>query len=171
MYLLSEKAYTAYYSGGKHQRSLGDRLLLSWANRFANMFPPLPLIPKVLQKLQRERLSCSSITPWWLCQPWLSSILHLSWGLSHHFPLQLDLLVMQALHHNVPILKLTVWNIFEWIFLTEFSQLALTVASHPQEGLTHRSGIVSCTSCPPLGSLRLPLTSPLFSTSCFSLWM
>lgn len=64
--------------GGMGPRSLGDGLLLNWEGRFLYMFPPLPLLPRVLAKLERERPRCILVTPWWPRRVWFPNLLYLS---------------------------------------------------------------------------------------------
>lgn len=56
--------------GGHDHSSLGDSLLPNWGKDFLYMFPPFPLLPRVLRKIQCERAHVLLIAPWWPCQTW-----------------------------------------------------------------------------------------------------
>lgn len=75
--------------------------------KFLYMFPPLPLIPQVLQKFKREQPRCILVTPWWSRCIWFSTLLHLS-GRRYLFiretPTPRDSLLQYPRH-----LKLTAW--------------------------------------------------------------
>lgn len=74
--------------GGMDPRALGNGLL-SWSGRFLYLFPLLPLIPRVLQKLQQEKPRRILLTPWWLRQVWFPLLWTLS---SNHYLQLLDML-------------------------------------------------------------------------------
>lgn len=66
--------------GWSDPRSLGDGLLLDWTGEYLYMFPPLPLLPRILLKFLRERPCCILVTPWWPRQIWFPTLLELSKG-------------------------------------------------------------------------------------------
>jgi hypothetical protein len=47
-----------------------DALLYSWAGEMPYAFPPIPLIPRVLQKLRQERLTAVVVLPEWYSKAW-----------------------------------------------------------------------------------------------------
>lgn len=61
----AKNKFHLFCSGGGDPRSLGDGLLLDWTGKFLYMFPPLPLIPRVLKKYQHKQPRCILITPCW----------------------------------------------------------------------------------------------------------
>lgn len=48
-----------------------------WSGAIYHLFPPLPLLPCVLQKIIRDKTSCLLVTPWWPQQPWFPHLLQL----------------------------------------------------------------------------------------------
>ncbi|XP_044302570.1 uncharacterized protein LOC123031543 [Varanus komodoensis] len=70
--------YTNYCSwAGIGPNSLGDALMVNWANMFFYAFPPIPLIAKTLTKNVQDEAQGILIMPWWPCQPWFPTILSL----------------------------------------------------------------------------------------------
>lgn len=61
--------------GGRDPMSMEDGLLLNWSNRHLYLFLPLPLITKVLQKLQDHPAEAVVIPPWWPRQHWFPILL------------------------------------------------------------------------------------------------
>lgn len=51
--------------GGNDRTSLGDGLLYNWMGLSVYAFPPLPLIPQVVQKLLRQPCKMLLVIPWW----------------------------------------------------------------------------------------------------------
>lgn len=74
----NKKCHLFCTQGRADPRSLGDGLLLDWRGKFLYLFPPLPLIPRVIQKIRRERPRCVLITPWWPRRIWFPTLLLLS---------------------------------------------------------------------------------------------
>lgn len=101
--------------GGADPCSLGDGLLLPWTRKHLYMFPPVPLIARVLQKLTREKPQCFLIMPWWPRQVWFPLLQTLSEGQHLPLPNAPDLICQpdQTGHHHLPVknLKLTSWLI------------------------------------------------------------
>ena len=55
-----------------------DALTQDWQGRSMYMFPPFPLLNKVIQKLQAiQDGEIILIVPWWLSQPWFPHLLRL----------------------------------------------------------------------------------------------
>ena len=55
-----------------------DALSQDWQGRLMYMFPPFPLISKVIQKLNTtQEGEVILIAPWWPSQPWFPHLLHL----------------------------------------------------------------------------------------------
>lgn len=74
----NKKCHLFCTRGGADPRALGDGLLLDWKGKFLYLFPPLPLILRVSQKIQREHPQCILITPWWPRRIWFPTLLLLS---------------------------------------------------------------------------------------------
>lgn len=100
--------------GGRDPLSLGDGLLYDWNKDFLYMFPPIPLLPKILRRLQQQRATTILIAPWWPRRDWFPLLLELSGGQYIRLPQEPDLLSLtteQILHHDIPSLSLTAWRI------------------------------------------------------------
>ena len=54
-----------------------DSLSMSWECLWAYMYPPISLIPRVLNKIRTSSCRVLSIAPWWPLQPWFPGLLHL----------------------------------------------------------------------------------------------
>lgn len=79
---------------GTDPRSLGNGLLLPWVLQYLFMFSPVPLIPRVLQKLSREKPRCILIAPWWPRQVWFPLLRTLAEGQYLRLPNTPDLLYL-----------------------------------------------------------------------------
>ena len=55
-----------------------DALTLAWPETGAYAFPPFILIPKTLEKIQREHIQVVVITPIWKTACWYSKLLQMS---------------------------------------------------------------------------------------------
>ena len=54
-----------------------DALSFPWTDLWAYMFPPFPLIPEVLQRIQVSYCHAILVAPAWLSQPWFPRLLSL----------------------------------------------------------------------------------------------
>ena len=78
-------------------RALGvDALSQDWQGRSMYMFPPFPLLNKVIQKLRSTQVAeVVLITPWWPSQSWFPHLLRLCVEHPLAFPYRRDLLSQQ----------------------------------------------------------------------------
>lgn len=98
---------------GMGRRSLGDSFLHTWSGPLLYLFPPLPLLTRVLVKLRSDGSDAILIAPWWPRQPWFSLLLSLASD-TFLLPQWKDLLSQtggQVLHADLPTLRLTAWRI------------------------------------------------------------
>ena len=63
-----------------------DAFSLTWDNNFYFMFPPFSLLPRILQKIEADRVSALLIAPLWPTQSWWPSLLHLVAGQCYRLP-------------------------------------------------------------------------------------
>ena len=69
-----------------------DALSISWNGIVAYVFPPIPLIPLVLNKIRREETSVIMIAPLWPNRSWFPLLLDLIVDLPLELPYREDLL-------------------------------------------------------------------------------
>lgn len=102
-----------YCSRSRDERALAtDALSISWRGMTAYAFPPISLIAKVLQKIEKEDCLILLIAPFWPRQHWFHSVMKLIVGQPYHLPLIPDLLRMpgsKVLFHDLGHLHLTAW--------------------------------------------------------------
>ena len=103
-------AFYALYSGAGEVSV--DSLSADWHHLFGYAFPPTVLIPRVLNKLVRDKATIILIAPRWPERVWYSTLLHLS----VHPPVQLlerpDLLSQLGQFHPQPsMFKLMAWKL------------------------------------------------------------
>ena len=73
-----------------------DALFHDWQRSSMYMFPPFPLLNKVIQKLCAiQEAEVILIAPWWPTQPWFPHLLRLCVDHSLFFPYHRDLLSQQ----------------------------------------------------------------------------
>lgn len=89
------KCHLFFTRGQPRKDFAGDAFLHRWTGRTFYMFPPLPLIPRVISKIIRDQTSCILLTPWWPWQPWFATLLCLSKRTYLRFPRVPDLLSQQ----------------------------------------------------------------------------
>ena len=54
-----------------------DALSLDWRGLFAYAFPPFPILPRVIRKVQRDQAELILVAPWWPTRAWFVPLLHL----------------------------------------------------------------------------------------------
>ena len=55
-----------------------DAFTVNWHPYLCYLFPPFSLLPRVLQKIQREQVEALEVAIYWPTQPWFSQILDLA---------------------------------------------------------------------------------------------
>ena len=96
-----------------HQQAFAtDAMSVSWQNMFANAFPPIQMIPRVLQHMKKFHCKIILIAPHWPRQYWFPQLLKMLLA----YPVKLtswkNLLSQvkgQILHPDPQSLKLTAW--------------------------------------------------------------
>jgi len=89
-----------------------DAFSLDWTGMAVYAFPPIQVIPNVLQKLTRDVCSMVLIAPCWTRQPWFPTLLSLIVDVPLVLPASPDLLRVpgsQVRFHEVERLHLTAW--------------------------------------------------------------
>jgi len=91
-----------------------DALSLIWDNLFGYAFPPISLIPLILDKIEMSRCSIIMVAPMWPRRSWFPRLLELSVGIPLLLPVLPDLLTQDRgwLHHPNPgMFRLVAWNL------------------------------------------------------------
>ena len=125
-----------------------DAFSLSWEQWETYAFPPIPLIPRVLTKLQTDKASMILVAPMWPRRPWFPQLLLLSCDVPRILPLSPHLLsqTLQAgvlYHQNTTTLRLVAWRLSGDSSKTKaFRSRLSTSCSHPEgrplvESMTH----------------------------------
>ncbi|XP_075796040.1 uncharacterized protein LOC142831042 [Pelodiscus sinensis] len=93
-----------YYSrAGIVWASKGDAFLYNWSQQLLYAFPPIPLIPKVLEKVAINGARVILVAPFWPRQTWFPYLFRMSPHPPYHLPSRPDLLTQdhgQLLHHS-----------------------------------------------------------------------
>ena len=94
---VSNSRLSQFISPIPEPRALGvDALSQDWQGRSMYMFPPFPLLSKVIQKLQdTQEAEVILIAPWWPKQSWFPHLLCLCVDHLLFFPYRQDLLSQQ----------------------------------------------------------------------------
>lgn len=97
-----------------------DALSISWERMMAYAFPPICLIPKVLQHMQQFQCQIILITPQWPRRHWYATLLQLSIAVPLKLPAIPNLLSQPntSIHHPNPEL----FNLTAWLLSTEISK-------------------------------------------------
>ena len=91
-----------------------DALSLSWQGIMGYAYPPVVLIPKILQKIQSSNCIIILIAPFWTRQSWFPELAQLLIDYPVRLPVLHNLISQQKgkiLHPNVEMLKLTAWKL------------------------------------------------------------
>lgn len=89
-----------------------DALRCNWPAGLLYAFPPLPLIPRVIRKMLRERAELILVAPRWPKRAWYADLVERSVAPSWTIPpVKVDL-IQGVIHHPEPQwLRLTVWRL------------------------------------------------------------
>ena len=91
-----------------------DTLSFPWTDLWAYMFPPFPLIPEVLQRIQASNCHTILVAPAWPSQPWFPRLLSLLDDHPRRPPPRRTLLCQprsRTFHSNLSCLSLHVWRL------------------------------------------------------------
>ena len=89
-----------------------DALSINWKKFFVYIFPPIPMIPKVLQKIRDEKVRAIAILPFWPRRAWFPLALNMAKNQVWKLPIQKDLLLQsEMLHPDLGKLQLAAWNL------------------------------------------------------------
>ena len=112
-----------------------DAFTMDWSNLMAYAFPPLNLIPSVLQRAKKEHATLELVAPLWTTQPWWPLLIELIVDypvyLWNNPKLLQDVSSPGAMHPLFPSLKLAVWRISgnvtkQWEFQKKLSNSPAT---------------------------------------------
>ena len=147
-----------------------DALSFSWANLRLYAFPPLSLLPRILEKIAQDRADLLLVAPYWPQRPWFPRLLRLLVGFPKTLPVQKDLVVQplsQFPHPRVESLHLSLWplsgsRVKKQAFLKELRSSQLKQSDNPLATLMIPDWTVSGSGVP--RSLAIPLC--LFRSCC-----
>lgn len=89
-----------------------DALTIPWNNMFAYAYPPICLIPKILQHMTQYNCQLILIAPHWPRRHWFPNLLKLIADFPRKLPVREDLLHQpksNILHPNPAVFNLTAW--------------------------------------------------------------
>jgi hypothetical protein len=141
-----------------------DGLSQIWDFDLAFLFPPIPLLRRVVRKLERSRGTFLLVTPYWDAQTWFASLQALHVVDVRPLPFSDDLIVDLTTGEPPPNLErlfLVVWTILGGIGESTPSQMGLSLSSRqdgsdPQRTATKELGSRSrpSSALPPFLSIR-----------------
>ena len=110
-----------FCSWSPHPQALAlDALTISWDNMFAYAYPPLCLVPKVLQHMRLHQCQIILIAPQWPRRHWYTELLQLLVDIPRKLPVQANLLHQPKSKVNHP--NPEVFNLTAWLLSTEASR-------------------------------------------------
>lgn len=114
-----------------------DAMSISWDRMIAFAFPPIALIPRILEKLSKSKLCrILLITPRWPRQTWFPRLLTMIAGEAIALPLRRDLIRTQDGTHlprqNLKTLNLTAWQLSSELTLRRDFQRTLPLSQERQ---------------------------------------
>jgi hypothetical protein len=141
-----------------------DALSMRWDFMLAFLFPPIPLLKRVVRKLELSKGTYLLVTPYWEAQTWFASLQVLQVVDVRRLPFHDDLVIDLSTGEPPPSLErlfLVVWKILGGLgesmpFRTGPSGLSRQDGSDPQKIATKGPGGLSKPSCalPPFLSVK-----------------
>jgi hypothetical protein len=142
-----------------------DALSQRWDFSLACAFPPIPLLQRVVRKLEASRGTFLLVTPLWGARTWFASHQALVVEDVHHLLMSANLVIDLASGEPPPIpdrLPLVVWTISGSVGASTSSQSDLSILSRQGGEISQRSTMSECGSpsktsfaLPPFCSIRL----------------
>jgi hypothetical protein len=141
-----------------------DALSLRWDFALAFLFPPIPLLKRVIRKLELSRGTFLLVTPYWEAQTWFASLQALHVEDVRRFPFSDDLVIDLTTGKPPPNLErlyLVVWKILGGLGESTLSRtgpsgLFWQDGSNPQKTATKELGgpLWPSSAIPPFHSIR-----------------
>ena len=97
-----------------------DVMTLSWEGMLAHAFPPIPLLLKVLLKMEKETCLVILIAPCWESHPCFPVLLSLLVAPANKLPCRRDLLIQP--HSRLTHLKPEIFNLHAWLYCGELEK-------------------------------------------------
>ena len=110
-----------------------DAMSLSWEGMIAYAFPPVPLLMKVLLKIEKETCLVILIAPSWESHPFFPVLLSLLVAPAVRIPIRKDLLIQP--HSRLPHLKPEIYNLHAWLCCREVSRRQDFLRNLPRESV------------------------------------
>ena len=97
-----------------HAAEARNAFAIPWTGLRAYAYPPISLIPLVLEKAARERPNLVLVAPWWEARSWFPQLVELADDFVHlHLaPTDITQPVSGAVHPDPAKLRLTAWKLF-----------------------------------------------------------
>jgi hypothetical protein len=114
-----------------------DALSIPWTNMWGYAYPPISLIPRILQKIRQSEVKILLVAPWWPLRPWFPAILDLLTDCPSLLPTRVNLLRLSPTTQFYPhpeSLKLAVWPLSSNALLQKVFRKKLEVWSWPLGG-------------------------------------
>ncbi|XP_041433304.1 uncharacterized protein LOC121398305 [Xenopus laevis] len=101
----------AFYARFRDPSAMGvDAMTQVWDFHLAYVFPPFPMLPRVLKKIKQSYTTVIVIAPYWPRRTWFTDLQDMSIAQPVSFPPRYDLLQQgPILHHNPGLFALTGW--------------------------------------------------------------
>jgi hypothetical protein len=140
-----------------------DALSQKWDFSLAYLFPPIPLLKRVIRKLESSRGTYLLVTPFWDAQTWFTSLQALAVEDVRRLPMSADLVIDLTTGEppqNLERLFLVIWTISGGVGESMPSQIVHSISrqdgSDPQKTAMSARGSPSRTSSalPPFRSIR-----------------
>jgi hypothetical protein len=141
-----------------------NALSQKWDFNLAFLFPPIPLLKRVIRKLESSRGTYLLVTPFWDAQTWFASLQALAVEVVRRLLMSADLVIDLTTGEpppNLETLFLVVWMISGGIGESTPSQIGPSISSR-QDGSdlqktamsTHGSTLRTSSALPPFRSIR-----------------
>ena len=110
-----------------------DAMSLSWEGMLAYAFPPIPLLLKVLLKMEKETCLVILIAPCWESHPCFPVLLSLLVAPAIKLPCRQDLLIQP--HSLLTHVKPEIFNLYTWLCCREVSRRQDFLKDLPRESV------------------------------------
>ncbi len=135
-----------------------DALSFSWTNLWMYAFPPIPLLPEVLQRVMSTQCDVVLIAPQWPTQSWYTTLLELSVDHPRQLP-QIQKLLKQpgsdVFHYDPSILNLHAWKLSGPLSRAAATRKTWLPGSQRHIGTAHKQSTTADGDCTVIGVLNM----------------
>lgn len=139
-----------------------DAMSINWERIYGYAFPPIPMIPRIIRKVRKDKAIVLLIAPIWPRRSWYSDLLDLLCHPPILIPIKENMLFQKGVYHNNPqFLKLAAWKLSGKDYLIKEFRKNLSTLFYQQGPIQPKEFIMDNGSALQIGVIQ-GLSIPLF---------